>query len=232
MFQLKECIFWINVPHCVSTFWNFRCLSEVIQILHLIFETRSQFKPGVSLHHFVKTQLEHKCKAKLKGDHLRKSKREPKGQGWDSNPNKEGVLFPRHFDNSLSVYLFLEFQPQLGKSEKFNNQGMKENKTFRIPFITKKQLKSTQVLHRIFLKPQYKVYRGALILYFNASFSDVPSSSKISQPPGQNQKMVNSFVFHPCPSKLASRLTFIRHLTLINTNLIKKKNQPSLSNKV
>ena len=61
---------------------------------------------------------------------------------------------------------------------------MKENKAFRIPFITKKQLKSRQVLHRIFLKPQYKVYRGALIFYFNASFSDVPSSSKISQPPG------------------------------------------------
>ena len=61
---------------------------------------------------------------------------------------------------------------------------MKENKAFRIPFITKKQLKGRQALHRIFLKPQYKVYRGASILYFNASFSDVPSFSKISQPPG------------------------------------------------
>ena len=61
---------------------------------------------------------------------------------------------------------------------------MKENKAFRIPFITKKQLKSRQALHRIFLKPQYKVYRGASILYFNASFSDVPSFSKMSQPPG------------------------------------------------
>ena len=60
---------------------------------------------------------------------------------------------------------------------------MKENKAFRIPFITKKQLKGRQTLHRIFLKPQYKVYRGASILYCNASFSDVPSSSKMSQPP-------------------------------------------------
>ena len=96
---------------------------------------------------------------------------------------------------------------------------MKENKAFGIPFITKKQLKSRQALHRIFLKPQYKVYRGASILYFNAYFSDVLTFSKISQ------LMVNSVVYHPCPSRLASRLTktFIRHLTLINSNLIKQK---------
>ena len=101
---------------------------------------------------------------------------------------------------------------------------MKENKAFKIPFITKKQLKSRQALHRIFLKPQCKVYRGDSILYFNASFSDVLSFSKISQPAGQNQ-MVNSVVYHPFPSRLASRvtLTFIRHLTLINSNLIKQK---------
>ena len=91
---------------------------------------------------------------------------------------------------------------------------MKENKAFRIHFITKNQLKSRQILHRIFLKPQYKV-----------SFSDVLSFSKISQPPGQNQQMVNSVVYRPCPSRLASRLTltFIRYLTLINSNLIKQK---------
>ena len=107
---------------------------------------------------------------------------------------------------------------------------MKENKAFRIPFITKKQLKSRQALHTIFLKPQYKVYkviqRGASIFYCNASFSDVPSFSKMSQPPGYNQQMVlNSVVYHHCPSRIASRLTltFIRHLTLINSNLIKQK---------
>ena len=60
---------------------------------------------------------------------------------------------------------------------------MKENKAFRILFITKKQLKSRQGLHRMFLKPQYKVYRGVSILYFNTSFSDVLSISKISQSP-------------------------------------------------
>ena len=57
---------------------------------------------------------------------------------------------------------------------------MKENKAFRVPFINKKQLKTRQALYRIFLKPQYKVYRGASILYFNASVSDVPSFPKIS----------------------------------------------------
>ena len=43
---------------------------------------------------------------------------------------------------------------------------MKENKAFRILFITKKQLKSRQASHRMFLKPQYKAYRGASILFF------------------------------------------------------------------
>ena len=113
---------------------------------------------------------------------------------------------------------------------------MKVNKTLRISFITKKQLKSRQVLHIIFLKPQHKVYRGASILYINASFSNVPSFSKIPQPPGQNQQMVlNSVAYHPCPSRIVSRLrlTFIRHLTLINSNLIKpKKNCSSFLNKV
>ena len=60
---------------------------------------------------------------------------------------------------------------------------MKKNKAFRSPFVTKKQLKSRQASHRIFLKPHKKVYRCALILYFHASFSDVTSFSKISQPP-------------------------------------------------
>ena len=55
--------------------------------------------------------------------------------GGDFTPNREGLLLPRPFDNSLSVYHFLKFEPQLGKSEKFNNQGMKEH-NFRIPFIT------------------------------------------------------------------------------------------------
>ena len=113
---------------------------------------------------------------------------------------------------------------------------MKEEKAFRICFITKNQLKGRHALHKTFLKPQYEVYRGASILYCNASFFDVPSFSKISQPLGQNQQMVsNSVVYrHPCPSRIASRLTltFIRHLTLINTNLIQQKKQSPPLNKV
>ena len=61
---------------------------------------------------------------------------------------------------------------------------MKENKAFGIPFYSQKTIKKQTALYRIFLKPQYKVYRGASILYFNASFSDVLTFSKISQPPG------------------------------------------------
>ena len=76
------------------------------------------------------------------------------------SPIGRRVLLTRHFDNSLSVYLFLEFEPKLGKSEKFNNQGTKGNKAFRIPFITKQQLKIRQPLHKIFLKPWYKLYKG------------------------------------------------------------------------
>ena len=113
---------------------------------------------------------------------------------------------------------------------------MKENKTFRIPFITKEQLKGRQSLHIIFLKPQYKVYRGASILYRKASFSDVPSFSKISQLPGQNQQMVlNSVVYHhPCPSRIASRLTltFIRHLSDLNKYQLDLAKQSRLLNKV
>ena len=60
---------------------------------------------------------------------------------------------------------------------------MKENKAFRILFITEKQLKTRQASHRMFLKPQYKVYRDASILYFNTFFSDVLSFFKnISAP--------------------------------------------------
>ena len=70
---------------------------------------------------------------------------------------------------------------------------------FRIPRITKKQLKSRQALHRIFLKLQYKVYRGTSILYCNASFSDVPSFSKMSQPqPLLPQVMHIVFGVLPC----------------------------------
>ena len=31
-----------KVAHQISTFWTFHCLSEIFQIPHVIFETRSQ----------------------------------------------------------------------------------------------------------------------------------------------------------------------------------------------
>ena len=60
---------------------------------------------------------------------------------------------------------------------------MKVNKAFRNPFITKKAIEKQTGFAMNFLEAQYKVYKGASILYFNASFSDVPSCSKTSQPP-------------------------------------------------
>ena len=39
----EKCIFWTEVAHQISTFWTFHCLSEVGQIPHVIFKTRSQF---------------------------------------------------------------------------------------------------------------------------------------------------------------------------------------------
>ena len=35
--------FWTKVAHRNSTFWTFHCLSEVVQVPHVIFETSSQF---------------------------------------------------------------------------------------------------------------------------------------------------------------------------------------------
>ena len=64
-------------------------------------------------------------------------------------------------------------------------------------------------------------------LSFQLSFqiNSLLAQTERSQPPGQNQQMVNSVVYHPCSSRLATRLTltFIRLPTLINSNLIKQK---------
>ena len=44
-------------------------------------------------------------------------------------------------------------------------------------------------------------------------FSDFLSFEKISEPPSQNQKMVNSVVYHPCTSRVTSRIHFF-HIPL------------------
>ena len=50
-----------------------------------------------------------------------------------------GGLISRGMGNSLSLYLFLELDPYLGKSDKFNNQRITKNRAFRILFVSKKQ---------------------------------------------------------------------------------------------
>ena len=79
------------------------------------------------LHNFGISQLKHKCTAKLKGSYQRESKMESTGRG--ALPPMWGVL--------LNMHLFLKFQPQLGKSEKLNNQGMRQNRAFKILYNTK-----------------------------------------------------------------------------------------------
>ena len=39
----EEIYFWTKVAHRISTFWTFHSFSEVVQISHVIFETRRQF---------------------------------------------------------------------------------------------------------------------------------------------------------------------------------------------
>ena len=45
---------------------------------------------------------------------------------------------------------------------------LKEIELLELVLLPKNNKKNTQGFHRIFLKPQYKVYRDASILYFNA----------------------------------------------------------------
>ena len=82
----------------------------------MIFENWSQFcinfAPSCNNLASVKckAKCKHKCKAKLKRAHLRESKRILKGCGTFP-PIGRKVVLTRHFDNSLSVYLFFEFEP-------------------------------------------------------------------------------------------------------------------------
>ena len=43
MYFLGRCIFWTKVARQILIVWAFPSFSEVIQNLHVIFETRSQF---------------------------------------------------------------------------------------------------------------------------------------------------------------------------------------------
>ena len=60
-------------------------------------------------------------------------------------------LSSRHMRNSLSVYLFLNSEPQPGKSKESNNQGLKVNRDIKcyILFFPSKNNKNRQALHEI-----------------------------------------------------------------------------------
>ena len=54
----------------------------------------------------------------------------------------------RHIENSISVYLFLEFEPYLRKSE-FKNVEMKENKAFNL-LTTNVSIIQNPTIHKIY----------------------------------------------------------------------------------
>ena len=114
------------------------------------------------------------------------------------------VLFLlRNIDNSLIVYLFLEFKPQLGKSEKFNNQAMKENRTFRILFIVKKQTGFAWNFIRRYLDP---LFQGNFFLMF-------PLFQKNLNPPSQNQQNGKQCCMPPFSFKISLKDTSF-HISL------------------
>ena len=63
-------------------------------------------------------------------------------------------------------------------------------------------------MNGIFLKPQYKVYREPSIFYFNTSFFDVLSLSKIFQFLGLNQQIDKQCCLPPFSLKISLRDTF------------------------
>ena len=71
---------------------------------------------------------------------------------------------------------------------------MKE-KDFRIPFITKKQLKSRQALHIILLRPQYKVYGGASTSILTHPFLMFPLFQKCLNPKVRTSKWYSTVLF-------------------------------------
>ena len=67
---------------------------------------------------------------------------------WPPFPQAEQLpklLLSRHIKNSLSEYLFLNSEPYLGKSEEFNNQGLKVNRNLNaiLFFLSKSNKKQT-----------------------------------------------------------------------------------------
>ena len=124
-----------------------------------------------------------------------------------------GLLLPRYIDNKLSVHLFHKFEIQLRISEEFKLLELSEF------FLLQK---NRQVLHRIFLKPQYKMQKSASVLCFNASFFDVPSFSKISQPTGQSQQNGKQCCLPPLSFKVSLKDTHFHIFKLLRALSLSK----------
>ena len=81
--------------------------------------------------------------------------RNPFSPKWAISPRSPQVeqlpklLSSRHIRSSFSVYLFLNSEPQVGKSKEFNNQGLIVSRNFKyyIVFLPSKTIKNRQALH-------------------------------------------------------------------------------------
>ena len=104
---------------------------------------------------------------------------------------------------------------------------MKVNKAFRIPFITKKQLKS-RVFAENFLEAPIQSIQRCLnplfqpILFWCSLFFKNISTPRLEPTNGVKQCCLPSLPFK-ISLNIYQTLTFIRHLTLINSNLMKQK---------
>ena len=105
---------------------------------------------------------------------------------------------------------------------------MKENKAFRIPFITKKTIKKQTGFAKNFLEAPIQSIQRCLnplfqpILFWCSLFFKNISTPRLEPTNGVKQCCLPSLSFK-ISLNIYQTLTFIRHLTLINSNLMKQK---------
>ena len=83
-------------------------------------------------------------------------------------------------------------------------RGSHQRCSIKRVFLTISQNSQENTCPRAFLKPQYKVYRKASIFYFKAPLLMFSLFQKYLNPQVRTNKLINSIVYHPCLSKLAS----------------------------
>ena len=78
----------------------------------------------------------------------------------------------RHINNILKVYLFLDSEPQLGKSKELNNQGMiaEAKRVFKSHSFTKNTRKRDRLCLKFFSKT-IQLCRGVSIPYLKINVS-------------------------------------------------------------